>query len=206
MDGAEKNPGPVEAGPPPLPAAPPMVRGTAPMYRPQSAWPTVIGVIGIILGACGALQGLFGLASVFFMSWLITIMPSAGGAAAGMQAMQDYWPLQAAAAIAALAVALMLIVGSAQLLKRQRHAARMLRVWAWSKCGLALATTGVQFVLQQVNLQAMSSAGGPQLSGGVMTFFAVFGTIFSLGWLMLYPIFILIWLSRPAIRHDIESW
>jgi hypothetical protein len=180
---------PPPAYPPPPPPAPPPPPPPYPQ-RPPS-WPKVIGIISIVFAGLGLICTPIGLAT----------REAAGPA--GAEAMEGappwYATYQTASALAGIVVAAILLVAGILLCKR-RPAGRTMHI----------TYAILNIVVAVGNVIAAASAVGQMDSGpaGAAPFKGVFigGIVIGLVIGLAYPIFILVWFTRPKVRDEVAAW
>lgn len=181
---------------PARPVAPPTTQGEV-RRAGRSAWPTVIGVISIVLGILGALSGLFGVVTTALLPQL---MPQ-------MQGFQLRGPVLiasiASSALNAL-VALLLLIAGIGLAMRRRWSVGTLRTWAVMKIVLGIAGVAIGWWVQTAMRQSQQQAN-PMGSGMVAAMQAA-GLLFGLLWALAWPIICLAWLARAPVRSEWETW
>ncbi len=200
--------------PPPLPTqplAPPTVPG--PLGKPPSrpVWPTPIGIISIVFGAGGVLSGLYGAGA----PWLVSSMSSWAKYTPTTTTTAQFDPFAAMRNWAisltivsglGVLVAAMLLAGGIGLLQRKSWSATLLFWWAIVRIPLAIALTVVTIGMQQEQMTAMSQQSGAALPAAFASGFVWFGSILSIAWYCAYPTFIIIWMTRSAVRADVRKW
>lgn len=175
----------------------------------QSKWPTVFGVISIIIGSLGILC--YGCNSVG------TIMQPmlSGMAPQGQQAAPPPPALQAFNIAQYCGMALLgiwLLAAGIGVVKRSAWAPKALVGWAIVRLLLMVIFTVLSFVfMQQIvdafNQQMQASQQGGQappftMSTGIMSIMVVVGIVFGSWW----PITVLIWMRKPRVQQEIEEW
>ncbi len=137
--------------------APPTVSHIEPA-RP--VWPTVIGVISIVFGLLGALQGCGGIVMPFAMNGLTGLMPDDQSKAV-FAGMSDHLAWGVAAGVTGMAVGVLLLTAGIGMVQRRRWSVRAHTIWAV----LAILQSGVGgvygFLIQQSQFQAMKAGGMP---------------------------------------------
>jgi len=183
------------APPPTAPAAP----------TDQSKWPTVIGVIAIVLGAGAGLMGCAGLAMLPFygqiMEGMGTIDPRL------IEAQRESMPITVPLGIlTALAAFLLLFAGIATLCRRV-SCRRLSLIWAPIKIVLTLANSVASYSPMVTSFElgggARGATGIPTDAAQVIVAIIVVITVLW-GWAL--PVFMLIWFSRGHIREEVDSW
>lgn len=191
-----------------VPAAPPTVRGAMPARPPK--WPTVIGVIGTVIGGWGICNGVIGLCMIAFFA---NFEPMSKGSITS----SAMFPLGIGGAVASLGapllVAVILLVGSIQLLRRRRGARTVLIWYSIIRIVVVAATIAYSVLATQNMLEQMSqtsAAGGasaPTLPAGTMN------AMYVMMWVQIgvqavlflaLPVFLLVWFTRAGVKRDIE--
>lgn len=205
---------------PPAPAAPPTQRGTA-SVTPRSTWPTVLATLSIVFGAGGLVAyGCLGVAMTLLSSAFADTLrsiesqnPQMGVQAAQMDAFGEYMGVTLATQIAAAVLALMLLIVGIGLAGRRRWSARASDVWSILK--LVYIVPAVYFGMKSGMAQfdaasvanAQAGAGSmPQGFFGIMRSVVWLGVAIHVVWLGAWPVFLLIWFRRPAIREEVAAW
>jgi hypothetical protein len=175
-------------------------------------WPGVVGYIAVIFGIAGVLQSGCGMAASIFSRQMYElgarIAPQSVAQFEIQQAVNDshQW-MNAALSLLSMLVAVMLLVGGVQLLRRCSSCATLLRAWAGAKLILALLLAGAGWIQFASSLEAMQAAQSQGLpSPAVMRGFGLIGMAITLLWHWALPIFMLIWFSRGSIRASVERW
>ena len=188
--------------PDPQPLAPPTHPGAIAAPVRPSNWPTVIGIIAIVLGAGGILVGLWGAAAPLLMRWFSWAMIQ--GQAESLQA---WLPWTVSSSLAAAAVAILLLVGGLKLVKRNPAAPRLLRLWAILKLLVAVFMTIVGILVQNDQFEAIQgSTGAMPLGPGFFDLMAGIGVVLSVVWYGALPVFMLIWFARKKSKAEVAGW
>jgi hypothetical protein len=148
----------------------------------QPVWPLVIGIICVLLGV-----GAGGLAA-------LDVVGVASSGAYGVGAMIGI--------SIRILLALYLLVGGIQLLKRDTSALTTLRQWAIAKIVLTTVCGGVAIASMAIvggSLQMEEEFG---VDMNVLLITAIVLTVGALVW----PIFLLIWLNRDAVSRETGRW
>lgn len=188
-------------------AAPPTVPGA--LGSSAAAWPTVLGVISIVLGSLGALKNACGVVAglaqgIALMGYSSRVYPSGGG-----------WTFVTAVLnLVSLGVSVWLLVAGIRLLKRKVVSVRLHKGWAWTRIAVALVEAAVGGIVQAITvssmMQSMGASGGagappPGMAPAVMGFgFLIL--IVTLLFSLTYPIVVLGVLSRPWAQQEIGRW
>lgn len=194
--------------PPDGPAAPPRfsVPGDLEPAAP-SKWPTVFGIIGIIVASLGLVGVCCILASPVATPFFINMMEQQGNAAQDqIDAMKaSVVPLwyAAPAAVVTLALSVLLMTVSIGLLRRREKAVGLAKTWAVLEIIWVLVSTPVS-IWMQLQAQARMPAGSPQAMSPMIGL--VFGTCVGLVLGVGLPVFALIWLNRAKVKDDVARW
>ncbi|MGD9689184.1 MAG: hypothetical protein AB7K52_00455 [Phycisphaerales bacterium] len=192
---------------PAQPLHPPTIRGTAPSYRSRTIWPTVLGIICIVVGGAGALLSLWNAISYFIMPDFFKSLANTPGPGAAVAAIEPYLPMQAALSGVGVPIALLLLAGGAMLLVKRRWGPRLLFMWAIVKTVHGLVVCISLYLMQTAQFAAMANQGGPGAPPpGFMSGFAAIIAFAYMLWFLLLPVFIWVWFSRRAIRDEISEW
>ncbi len=165
------------------PGAQPPVQHVAPAPAADRnavpTWAKVIGVISIIFGGLGLLCTPINLMNI----------------RANPQVREMFGPqlitAQTVTGLASVVSAALLLAGGIYLLKRRR-------------VGVALHYVAaiVNLVLIAANLVAMLTMAPGGRMGMLVSVPTILGTILGAA----YPVFLLIWLSRPTVKADVANW
>ncbi|MEE3001418.1 MAG: hypothetical protein VX908_01855 [Planctomycetota bacterium] len=119
------------------------------MPSKPSSWPTVLGILGIILASIGLLSGFCGLLGGLFMSSLMDLIASSmpEDQRAEMVASMPTSGFMLVEGIAGLALGLMLLVGSIRLVKRRDTCRGLLNTWAMVSIIYLIASTTYQITV-----------------------------------------------------------
>jgi hypothetical protein len=188
------------------PARPPIQPREFTPSHATSSWPTVIGVIAIVLGALAVLGELAGSAAVFLLDTFPSAVPQARATA--MEAVQQLGFWVVADSLLCMGAAALLVAVGIGLLRRRHWAVRTASVWAWFKILLVAADAAVTYPLVKAQCEAafqqMSGIPGvPARTSELMTFGAL-ALVLVWGWA--WPVFLLIWLARREIRAETSAW
>lgn len=184
-----------------FPSAPPTHPDSVlPPDRPS--WPTVVGVIAIILGAGGLLLGLFGLV------WQVLLV---SGVLGDTWMGQDVTYARNIAAptivlgVLGVALAVLLLTGAIALLRRRRAAATMLGVWAVVRLLHTAAVAVLGYYAQQEMLATMPPPPPGAPPADVMRTMMMLGLLVGVAWAAWFPLFVLIWFRLPKVRRDLAE-
>jgi hypothetical protein len=181
------------------PVAPPTRASPISIGRTQGKWPTVLGIIAIVLAL---------LALLSFAGQLLTrfVPRPAGASQPAAIAPPQAWT--AIASALGVILALLLLIGGIGLVRRSRWSARVLTVWALGALVLAvvgLTVTGLNLSAIEDEMRRQNPSMPPVASGvmhAVLLGSLCFGTLLSL----VPPVFTLIWFGRGSVKAEVAAW
>ena len=186
------------------PSAPPTRPGPIVAPARPSTWPTVIGIIAIILGAGGILWGLWSALGPLLARWFEPFMLEGQ-----VEAMDEWMPWTSAASLLAAVTAIMLLAGGMKVIKRKTSAPRILCVWAVVRIIGGLFTAIVGTMAQRAHIEAIQSEFDTTPMPLGPAFFDVMlfvGIAVGLVWAWAPPVFMLIWFARKKIKDEVAGW
>lgn len=197
--------------------SPPTIPGPVELGEPPSQWPKVIGVVAVVFGVLGSIGGLCaGVAalSTDIMKKLISMAPQQPGVdqTAQLDVAAQYQGLSLLNAFVTLSIAVLLIFGGAQLLKRQMASRTTLLIWAVAKVVAVAGGSALAYVIQQkqmdLAIQQMNASGGatPMPAAGIMKLIGIASIGFAVLWGWALPVFLLIWFNRRKIKDEVAGW
>lgn len=164
-------------------------------------WPGVVGVTGIVLAILMFIDKLDDLVIPLLWSpddWRGLLDPGEAELVVGLMPPMTW---MAPASLIGMALAAVLFVGSLRLRRRLRSGVDLCRRWSW----LAIAWAGIEIAVAiwwlQVNAAALSS-----LAGGEWQAPALVGILAALVVMLAFPVFLLVWFSRPPVRAEYATW
>ncbi len=170
---------------------------THPPQVPSSArppWATVIGVISIVWGSLGLICTPVSLLGNMLSN---KINPRT----AEMQGRFPDWyaTYTIAALLVQVALAVLLLIAGICLLRRSRLARRLHLGYAvpnllLGAVGLVVAISTMSQVFQESDMPEVATASG------------MAGAFIGMAFVMVYPIFLLVWFSRRKIREQVQQW
>jgi len=182
--------------------------GTAPPTRPgavglrRTSWPSVLGVITIVLGAIGILSGLWSAVSPLFADMIAKFVPNGGS---GMESVAAYAWLMVALGIATMARGVLEILAGVAVYQRKGGARRLIFAWAWLAIVLSFVGAIATYLMQLEQFRVMTEKGTP-IPAGLGGIIGVFSAVVAVAWGCLFPVFAIIWFSRRAIREEVQGW
>jgi len=192
-------------------ASPPIAIPAIPARATSAArWPSVIGIILMLYAALHILGGVCSLASPVWNSAMKADPSGQGRAIAAVAERWFGWSLALGIPGAALAVlALSMGIG---FLNRRPWSVGCARVWCVMQSVIAVGNSIIGYLIQSEMLPAIAASQSKMGSGqaasmaAFMRVVAVFSTVFGLAWGLGLPVFLLVWLRRPAVRREYASW
>lgn len=196
----------MQATPPPLASAPATASST-------TSWTKIIGIIAIIFGAGGLLQGLF---TPFSLMMVKPQMQSFVEQGVDQAKVDDYLSQLAqasyAGAVAYSVLGILLLTGGILILRRRKTGSPLLQLWAVLKIligGVLIyknsSLTGMQMNLM-LSSETLGGAQEAQMVGSIASYAVWIGLAFGFIWLCVLPVFLLIWLNRSKIKAEISTW
>jgi hypothetical protein len=200
----------------PAPPIPPITPGL--MVRPKvPVWPSVIGIVAIVVGAIGLVQyGCFGLIGQVIGQIALETMRESGFddamTAAPMEAQRKYMVPSILSTLAHAGLAALLLAAGIGLTRRRRWSVRAVRLWSVLRIILAVPAVGLQWLLMREQFQAISTmtvSGQQPMPAMLMPLMQGIGyAVLPLGllWASALPVFMLIWLSLGRARQEWTTW
>lgn len=173
----------------PGPMVPPTQAGPVYDLEPPSKWPVVVGIIAIVLSALGLLGGVCGMVMMTVAKPLMQNMPNMPAGAL------EITPTLIATTAVNLGLSVMLLVVGIGFLKRRAWSARLGMVWAI-----------VDIVAVIVNVAVAPRMAAAQSGGQAEAVGASIGMVCGATFGLVFPVFLLIWLSRAKIKQEVASW
>jgi hypothetical protein len=166
----------------------------------EPRWPTVIGTIGIVIGIVLLIDTADDMLTLRWTAedWRRVFAPQiTDGIARAMPSVG----MRILSTVVQVALAALLIVGSLALRRRSSAGVAHCRLWAW----LAVAWIVIQVARGAVWLRRF---GDDLPSVGAVTphAYALFAGALAVAILLAFPVFLLVWLSRPTVRAEFERW
>lgn len=166
----------------------------------QSRWPITLGTIGIVLGALLILDNLD---DFFTLQWTAEdwgrLFAPAIAEAIGRWMPPAAWRLLSA--LVEVALGALLVAAGVNLRRRHGRGVRLARVWA----GLAVVWVGANAAWAAWWL-ARHGWTLPELGAVGWRGFTVFVLVFTVGIMLAFPVFLLLWLANPNVRAECRSW
>jgi len=189
---------PPAISPPPMDAAPP---------ARQSSWPTAIGIIAIVFGSMGVLCYGCNSASTLMASAMSGMGGQGGTAQANMPPPPTGLVLIAIMFqyCSAWLLAVWQLIAGIGLLRRRAWGRTQLIVWALIKVVVSLIVTGLGVVLAADFVQYLNGQLKPvNMTMTVPVYHIISAVSFLI--MMIWPVFVLLWLSRRSVREEANQW
>jgi hypothetical protein len=168
-----------------------------------------VGIISIVFGVLGMITYAWACIGPFFMNSMAAFANDPTMKATA-QVQKDMLGWIVGSSGLNLLASLLLFVCGIGMTARRAWSTRLARTWAVSKMLIAIFAAVVTFFVQKATYAAMSSQSAPASPAATMAAmggaFAVGTAIFTIAWSWAYPIFMLIWLSRPKVRAEYSKW
>lgn len=192
------------------------VQGSSVAVGKKTSWPKIIGIIALLFGLLGAVKGGIAIATT-----LLGKMGAAADGASGMSAFYEKWSLFLyGGATGEIFLGGLLFVGGIILLFRKRFAMLALVAWALIKMLFVAVSFVLNFLMQREQLplvieqqkKMLDKAGGAgneqmlEMVSGATNIISKVMMFVGLIWVMLLPLFVLIWFIRPKIRREMADW
>lgn len=185
--------------------APPSEMGD--LIPERSRWPTVIGVIGILLAAFGLFGGCCGMVMISppVQDFFLGMAAGSGNVSQeeidAMKAAQPPMLWIIPATLFGMALSTLLLTGCIGLARRRAGGVKRCTVWAW----ISIPWTVIGMVVG-VYIQLQVPASAQQMGAGFQYFFIAVGTCFALTTGVGFPMFMLIWFARQSVKDDVAAW
>lgn len=169
---------------------------------PTPSWPKVIGTIGVVLGVIMLVDKTDDLILIPLLwagdGWRSLLGPELGDLVASTMPL---WAWLFFYILLGMALGVLLVVASLRLRNRYPSGVTLCRTWAWLAiawvvAGLSLAIWWIATFRDQV---ARLAEPGWETA-------AVSGILAALALLLAYPVFLLVWLSRAAVKAEYLTW
>ena len=193
---------------------PPAFDADLPDEIPPTRWPKIIGIICLVLGAFGALGGLCGAIGMVASKSLAKMAegqpagPGGGPTPAELiELSTKHQGLMIVLCIVAMLMGGVLIYGGIRLINRRANSRKVLLTWAAIKVVETIGGTWVGFLSAKDQMalhNRYAEAGGP--SGSTAALFSTIALVAGFLMGVSLPIFLGIWLNRPAIKDEAGRW
>ena len=124
------------------------------------------------------------------------------------EAMEKFQGVMIANSVVTSLVAVVLIVGGAQLLKRRAKCRATILSWAVLKILLAIAAAVIGYLSLQDQIATGVASGevNPVMSAEAAQLVGIVSMGFGFLWAIAGAIFMIIWFKRGKIRDEVSSW
>jgi hypothetical protein len=183
------------------PAAPPTQPGALSISERRPVWPSVVGVIAIVLAALAFLGGVWA-----FVSW--PFFGRTGGAFDDRELLKvmerwGQWVTISSVVVAVLGIPL--LYGGIMLVKRRASGIRVIVAWAVLEIVAVVFSESVQYLMTQDKMTAIGNMGGGAGSASPTIYpLMTAGSTLIFGWA--FPVFCLVWFSRKKVREHVATW
>ena len=187
--------------------SPPVEGG--PLEEKPTTWPTVLGVLGIIWASLGLFCGCVGLFQVPLQRWGAEMQASAGQsnalAEAQLRVAEQFQVVMWGLIGVGFVFAIILLMGSINLIRRRRKAKSLLMTWAMASLLMLALNVALQVMMYQATAAELNKAGD-QSQIGQLWISAIIGGVMAIFFGLLPPVFLLIWFARERIKREVDQW
>jgi hypothetical protein len=196
-------------------STPPTMPGPIAPYPATGGWPKIIGILSIVFGGLGVLQHACYTLSSFSSSLITSLMPTgqAEGEMFKKLMEKNATPLMISGVLYIILTGLsvLLIVAGVKTLSRSASGATFHKLWAIGKIIVSVIMMFPAYIMMQNQFELMremgATGGGAALPGaGFFGAIGIFGVIFGLLFACAYPVFLLIWFNRFAVKSQVATW
>ncbi|MDH3255052.1 MAG: hypothetical protein OEM62_08685 [Acidobacteriota bacterium] len=162
-------------------------------------WPSVLGSVGIVLSILMLIDQIDDIVVLTWTEeqWSRVIGPGLGATVSGALPPPAWLILSM---VVGSALALLLLAGSLALRRRRRSGIRLSRLWSAS----AILWTVLSFAWAAWWLSDLDEKSPDLLAGWQWS--TVMAMLIGLVILLAYPVFLLLWFSRPDVRSHYSQW
>ena len=186
-------------------AVPPDQPGQMQAPQEPSTWPTVIGIIAIVLGAGGVLSGLSSAAMPMLVDAMGTAMPEMQRAP--LEAAQEHMVWTVTSSLLSVLIAAALLAAGIGLVKRRAWSIRAARGWALVRLLFVGIAAVMAYRIGQAQFDAMAEQGDlGGLPEWLVDLLLPLTVVATLAWGWAFPVLILIWLGRAKIKAETGLW
>jgi uncharacterized membrane protein HdeD (DUF308 family) len=170
------------------------------MTDSSAQWPTTIGTIGIIIGIVLVLDNVDDLVLVWWTAgdWGQVFAPAIADLIARTTPSAGWRLVEG---VVEVGLGTLLIVASLAVRRRFRRGIPLCRLWAWLAVAWTVVVMARSLVWISRHAGELSAVVGREVRG-----YAVFGLLLALVLLLAYPVFLLVWFSRPTVRAESGTW
>ncbi|MCH8824707.1 MAG: hypothetical protein IH984_14505 [Planctomycetes bacterium] len=191
-------------------SVPPTVAGELPPK--PIVWPKTLGIICIVLGALGIIQGCFGVLSIFATDWVTTFVPQQQ--AEMMDSVESLQPLLIISGVIFFALAATLLAAGIGMVLRKLWSRKTVLIWSGTKMAFVVANSILNYMVQKAQFEEMqemlasdpNAAAAMSFFGQLMMWMGMLMIVIMIIWGCALPVFTLIWFSRKKVRIEVASW
>lgn len=191
-------------------SVPPTVAGELPPK--PIVWPKTLGIICIVLGALGIIQGCFGVLSLFVADWFTTLVSQQQ--AEMMDSVESLQPLLIISGVISFALAATLLAAGIGVVLRKLWSRKTVLIWSGTKMAFVVANSILNYMVQKAQFEEMqemmandpNAAAAMSFFGQIMMWIGMFFIVIMIIWGWALPVFTLIWFSRKKVRREVASW
>lgn len=177
------------------------------MYRPP-VWPSVVGIIAMVLAVLSILSCVWGGLSILFAE---SMGQSFGMTKEAMKPQSDHPWLMGLYYLFTALLAGWLLMGGVRLYRRDARGPRLLVQWSIIKFPETALSTWITIIMQQAQMRSAGAASGTNAPGqAFMSAFSDLVVVFTglgvVAYGLSFPIFLLFWFRRASIKAQIAAW
>lgn len=196
-----------------LPEAPPTEPMPLGAVRLPSTWPMVLGVLGCVMGVGGVITGLWTMASPLFIDAASRFVPN--GQQTMAEPMKGWTVWFVVSGLVTIVLAAVLLMSAIGLIRHRRYGPRWAFRWACVKIPWGILATVIGIVLQMDQMEATQAQiaqnpgagpGAMMMTQQVMPAIMIFFGVLTVLWYALLPVAMLVVLTRPSVRTEIDGW
>jgi hypothetical protein len=182
-----------------------------------SNWPTVLGIIMIVIASLGLLQNACGgVASLFMPSLMSGLAQSASPddpmIAAQVEMSRRFMVWNVINALVMIVLGIVLLSAGIGVFRRRRKGIVWARIWAVCRILWSMPASYLGYRIAVESFKAMEAAAAgseqpmPPGFGSMMQTMGAVGVIVGIIFYSAFPLFLLIWFSRAKIRAEAAQW
>jgi len=193
----------------PDPDVPPIEQGLLSVDEPQTKWPTVIGVSGIVLSSLGLICGCVGYFAVPLQRWGVNAQKQAGQsnpvAEAQLKIAEQFQVFTIILMTIGMLLTAWMLVGCIRLVRRRRSSRNTLIAWAMASIFMLAVNIAYQILMFRMTFEELANANEGKHVTEVWVG-AVIGGCFAVVFGLAFQVFTLIWFSRQKIKTEVARW